>query len=299
MRVWMRLLVAVGLLTALVPAALRAWQDRQMGGVGIMVFEDINYGGRNASYVRDTPDLRSTGFEKRISSLQVAHGETWEVCEGRNYTDRCQVFSGNEPDLRRRGWNDVISSLRRVRGSGGSGSGRPSSGGLELYAGRDYSGQRKVLTGAVRDLKDIGFNDRAVSVRVPRGQSWELCVSADYRDCRVIDRNYPDLGELGISRLASSARPQGGWRGNAPGARRSEIVLYDRTGYAGRSITIDRSSSSLGSFANRAESVEVLGGRWELCDQTSFRGRCEVVTRGVYDLDTIGLRGRVLSVRPR
>lgn len=299
MRVWMRLLVAVGLLTALVPAGLGARQDRQTGGVGIMVFEDINYGGRNASYVRDTPDLRSSGFDKRISSLQVARGEVWEVCAGTNYTGRCQVFSGNEPNLPARGWNDAISSLRRVRGGGGSGSSQPSARGLELYAGRDYSGQRKVLSGAVRDLKDVGFNDRAVSVRVPRGQSWELCVSANYDDCRIVDHDYPDLGELGISRLASSARPRGGWGGGSSGGGRSEIILYDRTGYAGRSITIDRSSSSLGSFANRAESVEVLGGRWELCDQTSFRGRCEVVTRGVYDLDTLGLRGRVLSARPR
>jgi hypothetical protein len=294
-------LVAIALLAALGTMPLRAQQTRQMGATGIVVFEDVNYGGRNVTFLRDTPDLRPSGLDRHISSLQVARGESWEVCDGRNYTGRCQVFSGSEPNLVARGWNDRISSLRLVRGGSGSGGGRPAAGGLELYAGRDFSGQRKVVSGPVRDLKDIDFNDRAMSVRVPRGQAWEICVSADYDDCRVVDRDYPDLGELGISRLVSSVRPRagrgGGW--NQPGGGRVEIVLYERAGFAGRSVTVDRATGSLGSFINRAASVEVFGGRWELCDQPDFRGHCTLVTRSVTDLEALGLRGRVVSVRPR
>src|SRR5438477_59574 len=61
------------------------------------------------------PDLRPAGLENRISSLRVAGGESWEVCEGRNFTGRCDVFSGEDADLRKRGWNDRISSLRPAR----------------------------------------------------------------------------------------------------------------------------------------------------------------------------------------
>ena len=84
-----------------------------------------------------------------------------------------------------------------------------------------------------------------------------------------------------------------------PDGGQGEIVLYDRTGFSGRSMTFTRPAGSLGSFDNRAASIEVRSGRWELCDQSSFRGRCVVVTRSVGDLDTLGMRGRVLSVRPR
>lgn len=299
-----RLLAVMGLLVALGPFPLRAQQERQTGGAGITVFENINFAGRNVTFLRDMPDLRSSGFDRLISSLQVARGEAWEVCDGRNYTGRCQVFSGSDPDLRARGWNDRISSLREVRGGGGPGRGGqqpPASGGLELYAGTNYSGQRKVVFGPVRDLKDIGFNDRVVSVRVPRGQVWEICVSADYDDCRVVDRDYPDLGELGVSRLVSSVRlrASSGRGGHPPSGARAAIVLYDRAGFAGQSMAIDRASGSLGSFTNRAGSVEVFGGRWELCDQPDFRGHCTFVTRSVTDLGTLGLRDRVVSVRPR
>jgi hypothetical protein len=304
MRLLWKPIVVAGLLAALGFFPLRAQQERQRDGAGITVFEDINFGGRNATFLRDMPDLRSSGFDRRISSLQVTRGDAWEVCDGRNYTGRCQVFSGSDPDLRARGWNDLISSLRQVRGGEGSGRGGQegtASGGLELYAGTNYSGQRKVVSGPTRDLKDIGFNDRVMSVRVPRGQVWEICVSADYDDCRVIDRDYPDLSELGISRLASSVRlrASSGRGGHPPHGARAAIVLYDRAGFAGQSMAIDRVTGSLGSFTNRAGSVEVFGGRWELCDQADFRGHCTLVTRSVTDLGTLGLRDRVSSIRPR
>jgi len=303
MRVTSKLFLVAGLLMGLAAVPLLAQQDRQMGGIGIMVFEDVNYGGRNATFQRDTPDLRSSGFDKQISSLRVTPGEVWEVCQGRSYTGRCRVVSGNETDLRTRGWNDVISSLRRVRGGQGLGADQPrppASGGLELHAGTQYSGQRKVVSGSVRDLQDIGFNDRTASVRVPRGQVWEICVNANYDDCRVVDRDYPDLGVLGVSRLISSVRRRvGGRSGYPPVAEWAEIVLYDGQGFAGQSMAVSGPTSSLGSFNNRAKSVEVTGGRWELCDQPAFRGRCIVITRSVPDLANVGLRDRVSSVRPR
>jgi hypothetical protein len=177
---------------------------------GITVCEDVDYGGTFATFVQDVPDLRPTGLEHRISSFLIARGEVWEVCEGRDYAGRCESFSGDEPDLVRLRWNDKISSLRRLRGDRNP---RPPSWHLELYAGTKFSGQRVVLDGPSPDLGKTRFNDRAMSVRVPDGQSWELCVSADYRDCRVVDHDVPDLTTLGISRLVSSARPRFSSRG--------------------------------------------------------------------------------------
>ena len=111
---------AAGLLAATaVPA--HAQRERAMGGVGITVYEDSNFRGRNATFRNDVPDLRQVGLNDRIESLEVAPGELWEVCVDAFYRGRCQVFSEYEPDLRRRGWAREISSMRRVRGGGGGG----------------------------------------------------------------------------------------------------------------------------------------------------------------------------------
>lgn len=52
------------------------------------------------------------------------------------------------------------------------------------------------------------------------------------------------------------------------------------------------------SFNDRARSLVVLSGVWEVCEDSDFRGRCAVVRRDVYDLAEIGLRNRISSVRP-
>jgi hypothetical protein len=198
----------IALLSGAASATL-AGQRPPNTSAGITVFEDVNFGGARATFVRDTPDLRPSRFDKRISSLVIGPGELWEVCDGRDYSGRCEAFSGEVPDLVRRNWNDKIQSLRLVR-SGGPGN-RPIAR-LELFAGTRFSGQRVILNGPAPDFSknDVKFNDRAMSVRVPAGQSWEICVNANYDDCRVIDRDVPDLSTLGISRVVSSARPRFG-----------------------------------------------------------------------------------------
>jgi len=191
-----------------VASATLAGQRPPNTSAGITVFEDVNFAGNRATFVRDTPDLRPSRFDKRISSIVVGPGELWEVCDGRDYSGRCEAFSGEVPDLVRRNWNDKIQSLRLVR-SGGAGN-RVAR--IELFAGTRYSGQRLILNGPTPDFSkgDVKFNDRAMSVRVPAGQSWEICVGANYDDCRVIDHDVPDLATLGISRVVSSARPRFG-----------------------------------------------------------------------------------------
>src|SRR4029450_6088373 len=101
-------------------------QDRQIGGVGITIYKDINFKGRNAT-VRDAiPDLTRSWLFRQISSLRVTPGELWEGCEDVNFQGRCQVFSVSESDLRKVNWNDQIGSLRRVRGGSNPGAYPPS-----------------------------------------------------------------------------------------------------------------------------------------------------------------------------
>jgi hypothetical protein len=200
---------AVLIVVACLVAALDAQDSRQMGGVGLRVFEHAEFAGQSATLTRDTPDFRSIGLNDTVSSLRVAGREVWEVCEGRNYTGRCEVVSGTESDLRAHGWNDRISSARRVRGGGGS---RPPYGGrvgLILYSDRRFDGQELFLDRAVRDLRRYNFNDRAESLRVIGGQSWEACENIEYNDCRVVSGDIPDLRSIGLREMISAVRPLG------------------------------------------------------------------------------------------
>lgn len=284
--------------------------DRGMGGVGITVFQDSDYRGRNATFREDVPELDEYDLDDRISSLRVAPGEMWEVCEREEYRGRCQVFSGDEPNLRERGWNDSISSMRRLRGGGWGGRwgggrppfdrpGQPSWGrGLELFEDRDFRGDSRVLNGPIEDLRQLGFNDRARSLRLPRGESWEVCVDNYFRNCRVVNGDSPDLGGLGLSRRVSSARPlrQGGLPGTWPTPGGTQLTLYDNRGFRGRSIVIAQSMESVDDRFS-PESARVSG-RWELCDGTRFTGRCVVIGADEADIRSLGLRGRIRSARP-
>lgn len=51
-------------------------------------------------------------------------------------------------------------------------------------------------------------------------------------------------------------------------------------------------------FNDRARSVAVLAGQWELCEHANFTGRCVFVREDVGDLAWFGLNGRVSSIRP-
>lgn len=285
-------------------------QERQMGGIGLTVFSDSNYHGRNATFREDTPMLGPYGLDDRISSLQVGPGEIWEVCEFPNYGGRCQIFSGAQTDLKRVGWSDIISSVRRMRSPGNAG--YPPGGiyppgqppvvgvGLELFSNTRFQGERRMVTSEVPDLRRIDFNDRASSLRLGQSEPWEVCVEANYRGCRVVNTDWPDLSGLAMNERISSVRPwsQGGVVQPPPQFDPGRIVLYDDRSFRGKSFVIVDARPVLTGFQDKAESVQVFNGVWELCDRPDFGGRCVKVTSNVSDLGSLGLRNRVSSARP-
>jgi hypothetical protein len=175
--------------------------------------------------------------------------------------------------------------------------------GLELYAGTNYTGQRIVLTTDTPSFRRLNFNDRAISVRVPNGEAWEVCVNDNFDDCRLIDRDIPDLATINFTRMISSARPsRRGGRGGFPGpgpvpGPRPQLMLYDHPNFQGRSMKVDADRASLVFFNDQAGSVQVIG-RWELCEGRNFSGHCVRIDSDVRDLTRLGLNNRISSVRP-
>lgn len=81
----------------------------------------------------------------------------------------------------------------------------------------------------------------------------------------------------------------------------AQITFYEHEGFRGRTFVTSRSVANLQRFGfnDRASSVIVDSGRWEVCDDAQFEGSCVVLRAGSYDsLDRLGLNDRISSVRP-
>ncbi|MEO8487242.1 MAG: beta/gamma crystallin-related protein [Betaproteobacteria bacterium] len=79
---------------------------------------------------------------------------------------------------------------------------------VTLYGAEGMRGPAFTASGPVGNLQGSGFNDRAGSMIVQRGQ-WEVCEDANFRgDCRTVrPGQYPSLAALGLGNEISSLRP--------------------------------------------------------------------------------------------
>jgi uncharacterized protein YcfJ len=81
----------------------------------ITFYENESFGGR--SFTTDTlvENLRSEGFNDRVSSVTVTGPDQWEVCEDARFNGRCVVLRpGQYTTLAAMGLNNRISSVREV-----------------------------------------------------------------------------------------------------------------------------------------------------------------------------------------
>src|SRR5918993_4782479 len=64
----------------------------------------------------------------------------------------------------------------------------------------------------------------------------------------------------------------------------ADVTLYGREDYRGRSITLDRAFPDLSQsrLDDRASSLIVRSGSWQLCSESFFRGQCVVLPPGDY-----------------
>lgn len=292
---WGSLLLPILLLF---PLDLTHAQDvgvRAIGGVGLTVYADRNFGGESATFRQDVPNLSTYGLNEVISSLKAGPGEFWEVCENRNYGGRCVVVSETEANLGPLGWNDRISSLRRVRGDGDDEE-TPEVAEIVLYSSQNYRGESLSFDRPISNLRPLGFNDHARSTRLIG--RWQVCRDSNYRNCVTIDRNLPSLESLGLDRRISSMRPvlNGEEPGGPPGPK-TRLVLYDRPNRSGDSRTLTTATPLLWTFGGRAESALAVG-QWQVCTGLNYTGECEIIA-GSVDLANWGMSNRIFSARPR
>lgn len=81
----------------------------------------------------------------------------------------------------------------------------------------------------------------------------------------------------------------------------AQITFYEGEGFRGRAFTTDERVRNMerSGFGDRASSAVVERGRWEVCEEARFEGRCVVLRRGRYEsLRGMGMNNRISSVRP-
>ena len=81
----------------------------------------------------------------------------------------------------------------------------------------------------------------------------------------------------------------------------AQITFYEHDGFRGRAFTTDKQIGDLQRFGfnDLASSVVVDRGRWEVCTDARFEGRCVVLRKGSYDsLSGLGMNDKISSVRP-
>jgi len=170
---------------------------------------------------------------------------------------------------------------------------------ITLYGRENFRGRAVVIDEAAPNLQGTRLNDRASSIEVGSG-TWEACSEPNFRGNCVILRpgQYPSLTAAGIGNAISTVREVDRRRERVAAVPPDRgVVLFDGPDFSGRSIAVDGVADSLEGFNDRARSMIIYEGQWELCEHDRFRGDCRLFGPGRYP--TLGaLAGDLSSLRP-
>ena len=280
----------------------------------ITFYDEPAFGGRDLVVRGTTPDFRRMGYNDRASSAYVRSG-VWEVCTDTEFRGFCASLSPGEyreldPRLSNR-----ISSVREVAPVAAV-EVRPRRelrGAIQLFGQPGFRGRALQLDRDTADLGAAGFDNRASSAVITDG-TWELCTDAGFDGaCRIyVPGRYPDLGAA-MSKQITSARlvrmrpeaplvqreiapePPVAQRENRRGP---DVELFEDMNFGGSRFATERDVPDLDTrgFNDKARSMIISEGRWEVCVDGGFNGRCVVYGPGRY-ADLRGLNNEISSLR--
>lgn len=155
---------------------------------------------------------------------------------------------------------------------------------VTVYNRDHFAGPSLTLRGEQRDLEGSGFYDSISSIEVHQGR-WQFCSQPNFGgDCAVLGPGrYPTL-DRSLNHRIESVRPLDRVAYLPPRPDRADIELYSARGFRGDSTALNRNAWWLErrGFDERASSVVVNEGRWELCTEPGYRGDCRVFGPGEY-----------------
>ncbi len=290
----------------------------------VELFDRPDFQGTSILLDRDSVNFSNNGFNDRARSI-IVHDGTWTMCTARGFGGDCRTYArGRYPNLGR-GTSGEISSARMSGGDadapyvhgGGVVVGGQSAGAANVGVGRvilfddeRMNGRSMVAVENMVDLASTGFNDEVASI-VVEGGSWEFCTDAFFRgQCRILKAGqYRRLDPVlfrSISSLRAASTANGDFlaqnRVQADNARsasaRPAIELFEHDDFQGRKLASRNNITDLEreNFNDIASSIIVYEGRWELCTDADFGGRCVVYGPGRYP-KLWGLSDQLSSIR--
>ena len=241
------------------------------------------------------------GYAHSCSEAYVNRGRLYADCR-----DTRGQLRGTSIELARCGGEEINNDngllvCGRVRGDYETG-GRP--GGDRPGWGGDRPGGGWNGGGAPQG----SYRQTCTDASVRGGRLFARCEGGG-RDRRASSLDYSRCGRFDIANengllVCGPVRGQwegegGGWGGgNGGGWRPSSITVYDQPNFRGSSREFTSEDRNLGRtpFNDRVVSVRVQG-RWEVCTDAEFRGRCRVIDGDVRRLDGVFSRS-ISSLRP-
>ncbi|MBL4616854.1 MAG: hypothetical protein JKY46_04100 [Robiginitomaculum sp.] len=255
----------------------------------ITLFTGTGNSGRSQRFRSDQRDLSSSRFSDKAQSILVNGGQ-WELCQNNRYRGRCEVFSPGQYNLRALGWGSTISSLRQLQSNADT---------ITLYSEPDFKGYSRTYARKMDKLKNYGFIGKTASLRITGG-IWKICTNSGMSGiCQLIDRDYSELQSINMDYRIAAIAPQSE-RIGAYNPDNGQIALFEERGYRGTKVTIRGEVADLrrSGFSDRASSIQLQNGRWEVCENSFFGGRCEIIDYSVTDLSRLRLNNRISSIRP-
>jgi hypothetical protein len=288
--------------TALVPLLGALLFSGAASATDITFFEFDGFSGRRFVASNSVSDFSAFGFNDLASSVMIRSG-AWQLCTDAFFRGRCVTLErGDYPSLGAMGLSNRISSAREVGWSGGTGGGGDGRAGVTLFEFGGFGGQQLPVEGVNPNLQGR-FNDRAQSMIVHSG-TWEVCADANFAgECRSFGPGrYASLGSLSgqVSSLREIQGPAGGGGNSGSGGggdRRASATLYEFGNFGGEQLPVDGLNPNLqGRFNDRAQSMIVHSGTWEVCADGNFAGECRSFGPGRHA--SLGsLSGQVSSLR--
>ena len=274
----------------------------------IEMYGQAGFRGRMMQLDRDAADLADVGFNDRASSLVVIEG-TWELCSDAGFGGNCRTYvPGRYPDLGY-GMAKQVSSARLVRmrveppvvhgGGWAPPPGAVSAARVVLFDGDNLRGRSVAISDNVVDLEPTGFNDYTASMVIESG-NWEVCTDAYFRgQCRIMGPGqyrrldptlYRSISSVRIAPVAPVVQRE---RRGGP-----DVELFEDRDFGGNRFATQRDVPDLDvrGFNDKAKSIIVNEGQWEMCIDGGYSGRCVVFGPGRY-ADLRGLNNEISSLR--
>jgi hypothetical protein len=233
------------------------------GRDGVYLYEDKNFTGRCLRLTDDNSDLSELAFNNIASSIEI-HGDwTATLYVDQNYSGSSSTFTDDDSDLSNNSVGENrTSSVRVVKGETPSGNNCDGGEGVYLYEHPNYQGRCVKFTGDWGDLRTIGFDDIASSMRVLG--SWSAVLFRDLYGTGISSTYSQDVPNLAGTPVddnqVTSVRVQRGG-GGASCDSGEGVYLYEHPNYQGRCVKLTGDVGDLRTlnFDDIVSSVRIVG----------------------------------------